>query len=63
MLQGRRGQRDVDEDTVRLGAAASYVGDKNWTVSLSYDHDRVRSGDALRSMRRHRAGLGATYSF
>ena len=63
VLQGRRGQVDVDEDTTRLGGAASYLANKNWTLSLSYDYDRVKSDDAPRNLRRERVGLNAIYSF
>lgn len=64
-LQGRSsiGQRDVDEDTVRLGLALSYLPSKNWTVSASYDYDRVFSGEASRDLRRNRIGLSAIYTF
>lgn len=63
VLQGRRGQRDLDEETVRFGAAVSYLPSKNWTVSISYDYDRVYSDDAPREMRRERVGLNAIYTF
>lgn len=63
VLQGRRGVADVDEDTVRFGAAASYLPNKNWTISVSYDYDRVKSDDAFRSLRRERVGLNAMYTF
>jgi predicted porin len=63
VLQGRRGVADLDEDTVRAGVAVSYVPNQKWTVSLTYDHDRVYSQDAPRDMRRARTGLSAIYSF
>lgn len=63
VLQGRRGQPDLDEDTVRFGAALSYLPSKNWTASASYDIDRVYSQDAVRDMRRARVGLNAIYTF
>jgi opacity protein-like surface antigen len=63
VLQGRRGQPDVDEDTWRLGAALSYVPTQRWTVSLSYDFDHTDSQDAVRNLQRHRAGLSVLYSF
>ncbi len=63
VLQGRRGQVDVDEDTIRAGTALSYLPTKNWTVSATYDVDNVSSGDRDREMLRHRVGLSASYSF
>lgn len=62
-LQGRRGVANVDEITVRGGGALSYLVTKNWTLSASYDFDRVRSDDAARNMLRHRAGVSANYAF
>jgi hypothetical protein len=62
-LQGRRGQLDLAEDTVRAGAALSYLPTKNWTIAASYDVDRVRSEDRTREMVRHRVGLTASYAF
>lgn len=62
-LKGRRGFASIDEKTTRLGAALSYLPTKNWTVSASYDFDRVRSDDPFRSSRRERVGLNATYAF
>ena len=62
-LQGRRTQRDLEEDTIRVGGAVSYLPTKNWTVSASYDYDRVDSDDALRNMRRERIALSAIYTF
>jgi predicted porin len=63
VLQGRAGVADIDEDTVRFGAALSYLPSKNWMISASYDYDQVFSGDAPRDMERHRVGLNATYTF
>jgi len=63
VLQGRRGAADLDEDTVRAGVAVSYEPTQKWTISLSYDHDRVYSQDAPRDMRRARTGLSAIYAF
>jgi hypothetical protein len=62
-LQGRRGIADLPEETVRLGVALTYLPNKNWTVSASLDHDRVYSEDAVRDLRRNRAGLNVSYSF
>lgn len=56
-------ERDIEETTVRTGAALSYLPTKNWTVSGHYDYDRVYSGLASREMVRHRVGLNAIYTF
>jgi len=62
-LQGRRGQVDLDERTLRGGAAVSYLPSRNWTVSANLDHDRVRSDDRVRSLSRTRVGISASYTF
>jgi len=62
-LQGRRGQSNLDEETVRLGAALTYVAAKNWSLAATYDYDRISSDDAARKQERHRAGLSATYAY
>lgn len=62
-LQGRRGQVSIDENTLRTGAAVSYVPTKNWVASASLDYDRVRSDDRFRGLTRTRVGASATYSF
>lgn len=63
VLQGRRGQANIDEKTTRAGAALSYLPTKNWTLSASYDVDNVSSDDRGRDMVRHRVGVSASYSF
>ncbi len=62
-LQGRRGVASVEEKTVRVGAALSYLPNKNWVVSVSGDYDRVSSVDAQRKLRRERVGLSGSYTF
>lgn len=62
-LLGRRGIADIDEDTTRGGLALSYLPTRNWTVSASYDYDRVSSDDPVRGMKRQRTGLSASYAF
>ncbi len=62
-LQGRRGQANLDERTLRGGAALSYLPTKNWTVSANLDYDRVRSDDPIRSLSRTRVGISAIYTF
>ena len=63
VLQGRRGQSNIDEATTRAGTALSYLPTKNWTVAVTYDVDHVSSGDRDREMLRHRFGLSASYAF
>jgi hypothetical protein len=62
-LQGKRGVANVDEDTVRVGGALSYLPTKNWIISASADYDRTNSDDPVRNLKRKRAGLTATYTF
>jgi hypothetical protein len=64
VLQGRRGvSPNQDEDTVRLGFALTYLGRRDWSVSATFDHDRVTSDDAARELKRTRVGLSGRYSF
>lgn len=62
-LQGRRGEADVSEKTVRAGAALSYLPTKNWRTSATYDFDHVRSDDPSRKLKRQRVALSATFTF
>jgi predicted porin len=62
-LQGRRRVSDVNERTWRAGAAVSYLPTKNWIITGSVDHDRVRSDDPGRRLKRNRVSVGATLSF
>jgi hypothetical protein len=62
-LQGRGPIPDVDENTVRCGAALNYLPTKNWVVTASADYDRVRSDLRERNLHRKRGGVSATYSF
>lgn len=63
VLQGRRGESDLDEDTARIGVGLSYLPTKNWTISASYDHDRVFSEEGPRDLKRNRVGLTGSYTF
>lgn len=64
VLQGRRGvSPDQDEDTLRLGFALTYIGRRNWSVSATFDHDRVTSDDLSRELDRTRTGVSARYAF
>jgi hypothetical protein len=62
-LQGRAGQVDVDENTTRVGFALSYLPTQHWSVSVSFDNDRVKSDDPARGLKRQRYGIFAAYSF
>lgn len=63
-LQGRRGVRaDTDEETTRLGLALTWLPTKNWSVSATYDLDRVSSDAADREQSRDRVGISGRYSF
>ena len=62
-LQGRRGQVNVDEKSLRSGVSLSFLPTKNWTLSASFDFDRVRSDDVNRNLDRKRYGLNAVYTF
>ena len=63
VLQGRRGIKNANETTLRFGAAISYLPTKNWTLSATYDYDRVSSDVAARDMGRARIGVSASYAF
>lgn len=62
-LQARAGGVDVDERTTRFGAGLTYLPTSHWSVSLTFDHDRVKSDVASRAQKRQRYGLNAAYSF
>ena len=62
-LQGRRGQANVDETTVRGGLTVTYLPRPGWLISASLDLDRADSDDPVRGLRRTRVSLGATRSF
>ena len=60
---GRTGQPDIDEDTTRVGLGLSWLPNKNWTVSATYDWDHIDSGDASRNQERDRYGVSARLTF
>ncbi len=62
-LQGRRGVADVEETTTRFGLALTYLLNQNWTLAGTYDHDKVKSDDPARGMKRDRFGISAAFSF
>lgn len=60
-LVGRPGQQtNVSEDSTHAGVALTYIPTKNWTVSASYDYDKVSSGLASRDLARSRVGISTT---
>jgi len=64
VLQGRPGvHANINEDTTRLGLALSWLPDKNWTISATYDYDHVESDDPNRAQDRTRYGLSARMAF
>jgi hypothetical protein len=63
-LQGRRGVRaDTDEETTRFGLGLTWLPTKNWTVSATFDLDRVSSDAADREQARDRLGVSGRYAF
>jgi predicted porin len=56
-LLARRGGANVKETTTRLGAALTYVAGRNFTVSATWDHDKVDSDAAYRRQERTRLGV------
>lgn len=63
VLQGRSGVVDLDETTTRFGLALTYLLNQNWTLSATYDHDKVESDDPSRAVKRDRFGINAALSF
>jgi len=63
VLQGRRGVSDLDETTTRFGIALTYILNQNWTLSGTFDHDKVESDDPARGVKRDRFGINAALSF
>ncbi len=61
-LQGRPGVLDVDEDSVRLGLALAWLPTKNWTITTTFDLDRISSDDSNRDQDRTRFGVSARLS-
>jgi predicted porin len=56
-LQGRAGVAAVEETGTRLGAALTYVIGRNFTVSATWDYDKVDSDAAYRCQERTRLGV------
>lgn len=63
LLRGRVGFANADDRTIRAGTALTWTGQKNWTASLTYDHDGVASDDTSRNMHRNRWGVSGAYTF
>ncbi|HYP16298.1 MAG TPA: outer membrane beta-barrel protein [Opitutus sp.] len=63
VLQGRLGNPDADETTTRAGVAITWLPTQHWSVSASYDHDKVRSDDPGRGQKRDRVGVSVGYAF
>ncbi len=62
-LLGRRGLPDISETTTRLGLALTYMARKNFTVSATYDYDRVNSDARDRQQNRTRFGVSGRLYF
>lgn len=62
-LLGRTGNPSINEDTTRFGVALSWLPNKNWTVSATYDLDHIASDDPNRSQDRTRIGVSARVMF
>lgn len=66
LLQRRRsvpGDTNVNELVTRFGLAITWLKDKNWSVSATYDNDNVNSDDLSRGQQRVRSGLQVGYTF
>ena len=63
-LHGREGVRqDMNETNTQLGLALIYRPGKVWSVSATFDYDRIKSDDLSRGLKRARTGLSAKYVF
>ena len=62
-LVGRSGQADIEEDSTLAGLALTYLPNKNWKITASYDYQFVDSGISSRGMNRSVTGLSATVIF
>ncbi|HVU16190.1 MAG TPA: hypothetical protein VHD32_04665 [Candidatus Didemnitutus sp.] len=63
VLLGRTGQPNIDEETTRFGLALSYLPDKNWTISATFDVDHIDSDDPNRKQDRTRGGVSVRLVF
>lgn len=62
-LIARPGLPNIEEDSTHAGVAITYLPNKNWTITGSYDYDFVDSGVASRGLNRSRVGLSSTVLF
>ena len=62
-LLGRSGLPNVSETTTRLGLALTYVARRNFTVSATYDYDRINSDAPDRQQDRTRFGVNGRLYF
>jgi hypothetical protein len=63
-LHGRQNvHADMNETNTRLGLALIYRPGRVWSVSATFDYDRINSGDPSRQLKRARSGLNAKYVF
>jgi len=57
------GGSDKNETNAQLGVALIYRPSKVWSISATFDYDRIDSDDASRQLKRARTGLNAKYVF
>ena len=62
-LQGLGATPDADETIVRFGAGLSWLPNRHWTITATWDIDRVFSDVAVRDQERSRFGVSARFSF
>jgi Putative beta-barrel porin 2 len=62
-LIGRPGHANISEDMTAAGLALTYIPERNWTVSATYDYDFVDSAVAARGFNRSRYGVTAKVVF
>jgi hypothetical protein len=63
-LNGRPGKHtDSNETNTQLGFALIYQPGKVWSVSATFDYDRINSDDPSRQLKRSRTGLNVKYVF
>ncbi len=62
-LNGRAGERDLNETNTQVGLALIYRPGNVWSVSAVFDYDHITSDDGARKLKRARSGLSAKYVF